>query len=364
MTPRWLPAMAAVPLIYGRTAVAQEGWRCYNLTYSASAASDLAYFPARLALHGQGPIGAVVSKPHPTDSIGFWRMFQTVESQWQRESGDSLSAHFTNGFTFAELRLARGTSTRSGRALIHFDFGDPSQHPRADVLATLVPCLQTDTTGPERDPDAIANRAHRLQQLAFQNAERDRLRGVPSPARGTYRLHVAVPGLEPRTVFLRTAERPAEPVWTLNAHYGGVPDTLHPGSRAQGYRLEAVVAVDLASLPNATLSTDRDGAATAGLVVAVAPDSVSSDGRMWQASTDALFALSRLSAGHSDYAQLLAASRAVNDVWYDGYPGSTEGSLTATPQGGMRLRVVITRGDVVVLAIHGERLNEAVLRDR
>ena len=114
---------------------------CYAVHYTPiNDSSAVPSMPTLLALQRGVGSGKVLSVANAADTIGFWRMFQNSGARWVSGPSDSLQLQFDNGFTFVTYNLIRRADSLSGTALIHFDFGDPKDHPRVIVRAKRVEC--------------------------------------------------------------------------------------------------------------------------------------------------------------------------------------------------------------------------------
>jgi hypothetical protein len=114
---------------------------CYALQYTPiNDSSAVGYMPTGLALQWGLDSGKVLSVANAADTIGFWRMFQNSAARWVTRPGDSLQVQFDNGFTFVTYNMTRRADSLSGNATVHFDFGDPKDHPRVMVHAKRLKC--------------------------------------------------------------------------------------------------------------------------------------------------------------------------------------------------------------------------------
>lgn len=359
MIRRHLPLLAV--LAFGAEPLtAQSPWDCYSLAYTPIEATEAAPLAATIALEDSDHRGAVVSKAQTSDSIRFWAMFQNPEAHWQAEPSDSISIDFTNGFTAVEIRLGPGTTVRRGFAAIHYDFGNPADHPRYRVAAARFQCRPSDLAGPERDPVGLKDRAMRAYKDSLASAQLARLRSTPSPVAGTWRLDLTLAGGRRTILFLRTVARPTELQWVLEDGWNSEPEALGPDIRADGYNLDGAAAFRISDLPSQVLRTDTRVAAQAGFVVSQdsAPRPVS-----WKGLTDVVFAASRLSTGAAQHEAFAAASNELNAVWYDSAPGRMAGSFERSGKGELTFADSAWHGDQLVFTIAGLRVDTLTLRD-
>jgi hypothetical protein len=167
----------AVVLLCGMALVASPAWgqrrqaECFKAEYSQPVGQVFAeLFPARIALHPGTKSGRVETQRAPTDTTGFWRMFQW-RAGWTRPTADSLQLSFSNGFTGIPFDLARSGDGYEGTVTIYYDF-----------TVDTVPSMHVRLT-PEKCP---AHRPRSSGSMRRSVRRKASVHSAPAPRSGTH----------------------------------------------------------------------------------------------------------------------------------------------------------------------------------
>ncbi len=359
--------VTAALLLHGVPAAAQfaapEGSVCYRLSY-ARAEPDRAdtLFPDYVALEPEPD--RLLSSGSDGAPSPFWTMF-LVGGRWSR-SGDTLSLHFTNGFTGVEveLRPARGKTLR-GTLNVYYDVVGESPPP-LKVTASAIPCPDARLQTPPalNKAELEARRAER-RRARFWKRELESLRRSESPLAGTYRVTLQVGDHEPLVLYMRTERYARAPLWGLDGGdiFSAPVDSAE--APATAYQLGAFVSRTPADLPREIRDDglhDRKGAAMTYFMVGARPLRASPDRFVWAGRTDVLFGAARLIDDAPIHSILEAASATLSDIWsLKQGPGRVTGRFILLRNGEASLWMSVEQKGRRILTVRGTRISDATL---
>lgn len=330
---------------------------CYHLSYRASGQDDPAQLFAEYVAVHNAPDHLVRSGMGPTRPQDFWRMF-LVGGTWDQR-GDTLSLHFTNGFSGVLYKFTPASAdSLSGQVWFLYDVVDERPPPVA-VVAVPVPCSAAFLQGPSYGAQSeVMGGTKRLEEL--RREETERVRRLVSPLAGTYRFELTINGAPTLVLYGRTELQPANPFWALSDFWNNPPqDTIAP-HQAEGYQLRMAVTRRSEQLPLTSSRNDEPTFTLAYFTLGETPTGTSRDSTYWTGYTDVLFAASRLIDDPPLDSLLLHASGLVDDVWFNGIPGCTNGRFVLHDDGSATLVMTVERQGELVLSVRADRISANV----
>lgn len=229
---------------------------------------------------------------------------------------------------------------------------------RRDVEAATAPMLAWARRNPDlarREPAASA-----LWSLRYDEEQR-RVRAIASPLVGTWRLEASLDGDAPRTLWVRTMDRPTvgEPA-PRTAPPDAAADPL-AAHRSVAYGILLSADTTRAGLPDAADPYRLDGV---GYLRVELPDGADATRTTWRGGVE-LAVLGRVFAADT---ALGAFVRAAHDESFAAYragrPRASAATFTRDADGALRVEQRVTLADGRTLVVRGERVSTAVIRDR
>jgi hypothetical protein len=333
---------------------------CYRMAYAPTPGDDEGVPFADYVALDPGPDR--VARSGTEQPSGFWWMF-LIGGSWQRR-GDTLDVRFTNGFSGVRYLLAPTSGAAlSGQVWFLYDVVD-ERPPPVPVTASPIACSDARLQSPPTDTAQLnALRAEREKQ-AFVGRERERVRRIHSPVAGTYEFEVILPDAPVLRLYGRTAAHPVSALWESEGEWEFRPSGEGTLPQAQGYQLPMAVTRTLGELPPDVGQNERGPGALAYFSMAEHPAARTADSAVWRGRLDVSFAASRMIDEPLFDAPLLRSAQLVNDVWYEGVPGSTVGRFTIDRNGQATVSMQVLREGVEVLRVRGVRISDTTLRWR
>jgi hypothetical protein len=213
------------------------------------------------------------------------------------------------------------------------------------------------------NPELVARPpAGEIARLALSDAEWTRLATLDSPLFGTWRLTVAWPGTEQRTIFLRTGSRTSAP---FSAHPDGPYRQRPPPPdipRGDGYYIPLSGSLIETDLPR-TVGDERGRGMGGHLGVLEEPDTFPDGTTVWRGVLE-LGILDRLFAGEARAAWLVAEDanrfRTRSEA---SLPRELTARFTRHPDGRLTMEQETEVGDGWLVVIRGEKVSDETIRD-